>query len=230
MLVDEEGRFITQRVVPALSGVEVRLTSRGIQVCVPGRPVVDRETPDGEESRVRVTVWKDTVDAIPVASVIDEWLSHYLGRSVRLMFMPETARRGLDPDYGETEDDVSFADGYPVLLISQASLDDLNNRLDLPIPMNRFRPNLVVTGCEPFEEDLWKVIRIGSMRFRVVKPCARCMITTIDQETGVSGIEPLRTLASYRQVTNKVMFGQNLIPDGPFPATIRQGDELVVET
>jgi uncharacterized protein YcbX len=126
---------------------------------------------------------------------------------------PDDSRRAVDPDYAAPADQVGFADGFPFLLISQASLDDLNARLDQPVPMLRFRPNLVVSGCGPYAEDGWKRIRIGDIEFRVAKPCSRCIIPTIDFATGERAREPLQTLMTYRKRDNKVYFGQNLLHD-----------------
>ena len=123
---------------------------------------------------------------------------------------------------------MGFADGFPFLLISQASLDELNRRLETPLPMDRFRPNIVVEGCEPHDEDGWNRMTAGEMSFRVVKPCARCVITTTDQATGERGREPLRTLATYRRFGSEVLFGQNLIHDGP--GTLRVGDSCEITT
>jgi uncharacterized protein YcbX len=131
---------------------------------------------------------------------------------MRLVFMPDASRRQVNQNYAPSPDDVvGFADGYPFLLISEASLKDLNQRLNAPVPMNRFRPNLVISGCLPYEEDTWKWIRIGEVRFKVAKPCARCIVTTVDQSTGEKGVEPFQTLAAYRKQEKGIMFGQNLI-------------------
>jgi len=143
-----------------------------------------------------------------------EWFTRLLGVRSQLVYMPDDVVRPVDPTYGVSTDRVSFADGFPFLLISQESLDDLNRRLAVPLPMNRFRPNLVVSGCAPFAEDGWPGFAAGGVEFRVVKPCARCVITTTDQATGERGREPLRTLATYRNVGGKVMFGQNVIHRG----------------
>jgi uncharacterized protein YcbX len=140
--------------------------------------------------------------------------------------LPEDSIRRVDPDFANPEDRVHLADGFPFLLISEASLEDLNSRLDEPLPMNRFRPNLVVRGVEPFAEDGWKNIRIGEMSFRVAKPCARCAITTVNQTTGQKGKEPLTTLAAFRKVNGEVMFGQNLIHESP--GILRVGDGVEV--
>lgn len=170
-------------------------------------------TATGREQRI--TIWRDTVLARDVGDPAAAWLSAVLGMSCRLVQMPDSTERAVNPAYGAPGDIVSFADGYPFMLIGQASLDDLNARLASPVPMRRFRPNLVVAGAPPFAEDTWKRVRIGNMVFRVVKPCARCIIPTIDPEAGIfAGKEPLRTLATFRKVGSKVLFGQNLIAEG----------------
>lgn len=139
--------------------------------------------------------------------------------------MPESTERTVNPAYGRLGDIVSFADGYPFMLLSQASLDDLNARLPVPLPMRRFRPNLMVAGATPFAEDTWKRVRIGNVVFRVAKPCERCIIPTVDPQAGVfAGKEPLRTLATYRKVGSKVLFGQNLIAEGM--GVLRVGDSV----
>jgi uncharacterized protein YcbX len=166
-------------------------------------------------------------------SAVNEWFSDVLGASVRLVYMPDETKRLAHAPYKiKADDHVSFADGFPFLLIGEGSLEDLNSRLKEPVPMKRFRPNFVVAGTEPFAEDTWKRIRIGDTIFHVVKPCARCIIPTTDQDTGIrkSG-EPLKTLAKYRtkkkRRTNKVLFGQNLIADEP-GGVVKIGDEVEV--
>src|ERR1700733_6408056 len=160
-----------------------------------------------------VTIWNDTCEAIDEGDEVAEWLSAYMKTSCRLVRMADEFVRSVDDRYAEAEDQVGFADAFPFLLISTESLEDLNSRLDESLPMNRFRPNIVVSGCSSsFAEDTWRQTRIGNCEFNVVKPCDRCVITTTDQETGKRGQEPLRTLAKYRNRDNKVLFGQNLIP------------------
>ena len=164
---------------------------------------------------------------------VNGWFSDVLDVECRLVTMPETTRRRIPPEFAVNpgEDHVSFADGYPFLLIGEASLAEVNARLETPVPMNRFRPNLVVSGSEAFAEDSWKKIRIGETVFHLVKPCARCVLTTVDQATGVKdGKEPLKTLASFRTFDGKVLFGQNLIAENP-GGVVRVGDEVeVLET
>jgi uncharacterized protein YcbX len=165
------------------------------------------------------------VEGVTVSEEADSWLSNTLDQNLRLVMMPESSFRKADPRYAKNEENVSFADGFPYLVISQASLDDLNSRLAEPISMIRFRPNFVVTGTDAFAEDQWKNVTIGNLNFEVVKPCARCVLTTINPETAEKGAEPLRTLASYRRVNNKVLFGQNMVVKDI--GTIKEGDELV---
>ena len=174
-----------------------------------------------------VTVWRDTVPAHEAGERAAAWLTAFLGTPCRLVRMPESTERAVNPAFGEPGDVVSFADGYPFLLIGQASLDDLNARLASPLPMRRFRPNLVVAGAESFAEDTWKRVQIGHIVFRVVKPCARCTIPTVDPEAGVfAGKEPLRTLATFRKFGSKVFFGQNLIAQGT--GALRVGDPVAI--
>jgi uncharacterized protein YcbX len=140
--------------------------------------------------------------------------------------MADQVVRPANPAFAPPGARVSFADGFPFLLISEESLADLNGRLAVPLPMNRFRPNLVVAGCEPYAEDGWKEIRIGDVKLRVVKPCERCLVTTTDQATGERGKEPLRTLATYRKVGNDVMFGQNVVHENT--GELRVGDAVIM--
>ncbi|MDX1336277.1 MAG: MOSC domain-containing protein, partial [Gammaproteobacteria bacterium] len=165
---------------------------------------------------IQVTVWKDNCMALEAGDEINQWFSHALGQDLRLVYMPDTTERRVDPDYGQESDITSFSDGFPLLLISEASLDDLNDRLEQPLNMRRFRPNLVVRGCPAYAEDSWKRIRIGDIEFDIVKSCSRCIVTTINPDTGERSTdsEPLRTLSLYRRKGNKVYFGQNLIHRG----------------
>ena len=177
-----------------------------------------------------MTVWRSTVLAAAAGDEADAWFSAYLGQPVRLVYLDDPTRRAVDPEYGREGDTVSFADGYPLLLTSTASLGQLNQWLtaagDQPVPMNRFRPNVVVSGFGPWAEDRWRRIRIGPVWFRVAKPCARCVVTTTDQATGMRGSQPLTMLAARRRFGHNLVFGQNLIPD--FPGHIRVGDPIEI--
>jgi uncharacterized protein YcbX len=224
MLVDETGSFMSQRKLPRMALIKVRLESDGLVVDAPGMSSLQMpfRPPDGKPTLARV--WNDLVEAQTVDD--DSWFSEFLEVSCKLVYLPDESVRPVDPAYAEPGDRVSLADGFPFLLISEASLADLNARLEQPLPMDRFRPNLVVGGCEPFAEDGWRGVRIGRLTFRVVKPCARCTITTVDQESATKGKEPLRTLARFRRAGNKVLFGQNLIHDET--GTLRIGDPVQI--
>jgi hypothetical protein len=216
MLVDEQLRFLTQRQQSRMALITARVDDRGgLTLQAPGASdlVVGAGADNPEHAAVRV--WDDMVQASFAGAAADRWLSAFLGTPCHLVSMPGEVRRAVDPGFALPQDQVGFADGFPFLLISQASLDDLNRRLEVPLAMQRFRPNLVVDGCAPYAEDSWRRIRIGELTFRVVKPCSRCIIPTIDPETAERGAEPLRTLMSYRRRDNKIYFGQNLIHDGP---------------
>ncbi len=215
MLVDREGRFLSQRELPRMTLIRPSLTRDGLLLQTPQLPDLTVSLPEEVGERLKVRIWNDTCVAQAADSSAHAWLSDFLGAACRLVHMPERTIRPVDPAYARPADRAAFADGFPLLLISQASLDDLNRRLDEPLPMIRFRPNLVVDGCEPYAEDGWRRIRIGELTLRVVKPCSRCKITCVDPYTAETGREPLKTLARYRQRGNQVHFGQNLLHDGP---------------
>ena len=232
LLVDDDGRFLSQREYPELALFKpeilddfLRITHRILLefVEIPLRPVFSDDEP-----KIKVTVWDDTIDAFVVSQKTTEWFTKLLGFSVRLVYMPEESERKLDPNYAITGAEInSFSDAYPFLIIGQASLDDLNGRLEVQVPMNRFRPNFVFTKGEAFEEDTWREFNIGDVAFVGVKPCDRCVMTTVDQEKGIiSGKDPLKTLAKYRNFGNKVLFGQNVIGLGL--GTVKVGDEVSV--
>jgi hypothetical protein len=229
MLVDEKGSFLTQRELPRMALLEVAIGKDHLAVRAPamGEIAVPLACDGARERRVRVTVWDDTCDAVLAADDTSRWFTQALGVPCRLVHMPEDSLRPVDPDYSTPQDLVSFADGFPLLLTSVSSLEDLNARLETPVPMNRFRPNVVVSGGAPFEEDGWKRVETCGVTFRVGKPCARCAITTVDQETAETSKEPLRTLATFRAAKGGVMFGQNLLHDGL--GTLRVGAELAVQ-
>ncbi len=226
MLVDDDGWFISQRELPRVALILVRIEPDRLVVNAPHIPSLELPLGPTTGETVPARIWDDVVEASPVGDDADRWFGEFLGVRCRLVFLPDESVRPVDPDYGETGDQVGLADGFPFLLISEASLADLNARLERPLPMNRFRPNLVIGGCEAFAEDGWRVVRIGSITFRVVKPCSRCAITTVDQESGATGKEPLRTLSRFRKVGDKVLFGQNLIHDGT--GTLRTGDPVEI--
>ena len=228
MLVDEANQFISQRKFPRMALIGVRIDPDGLVVSGPDMPSlqVPFAPPDGTPLRARV--WDDIVETLPVGVDADRWFSEVLGVRCRLVHLPEGSARPVDQAYGRADDQVGLADGFPFLLISEGSLAELNARLERSLPMDRFRPNLVVRGCAPFAEDGWRVVRIGPITLRVVKPCARCAITTVDQRTAARGKEPLRTLATFRRSGTKLLFGQNLIHDET--GILRTGDPVEVIT
>ena len=213
MVIDERGHFLTQRELPRMALIAPRVSGGAMEVAAPGMHALTiRLGTDGPRSEV--TVWNDRCAAVDEGDAAAAWFTRFLGVTARLVRMPDDEVRRVDQTYASPEDQVGFADGFSFLLTSRASLDELNRRLPTPLPMNRFRPNVVVDGVVPFEEDGWKRIRIDGITFDVAKPCARCAITTTDQNTAERSKEPLRTLATFRNVRGKgVMFGQNLIHD-----------------
>ena len=228
VLVDANNRFISQREHAELARVQVSINQAGLQVDSEGRESLIVPARPTKDLPVTVQIWKDTCGGLLVGKEADEWFSDVIGESCRLVFMPDDSKRVVDPEYAVGAAIVSFADAYPYMLLTEGSLDDLNKRLEQPVSMNRFRPNFVVNAAEPFAEDNWKLIRIGSVDFHVVKPCARCVMTTVDQERGVrNGDEPLRTLSSYRKRGTQVHFGQNLIAAAE-GGTVRVGDQVTV--
>jgi uncharacterized protein YcbX len=228
MLVDDNNQFITQREVNAMALLKVQVTDHGLLIrntAAPGEELLVPFEPTMAETTM-VTVWSNHCRAQRVSEAADAWFSKQLGLSCRLMYMPDTTNRFVDGRYAHHKEIISFSDGFPLLLISQASLDDLNGRLQAPLPMNRFRPNLVFTGGTPFLEDTMKAFEINGITFFCVKPCARCVITTIDQQTGMKAKEPLKTLSTYRMKNNKILFGQNLLYNGKGKVTV--GDTISI--
>ena len=227
MLVDREGMFLSQRTFPKMALLHVIMFSDRLEVFEKYQPENRLNIPFQtiSDSLIDITIWEDTVKGQLVGNEINDWFSDILGLDCRLVLMPESTKRRLKPKYAINGESVSFADGMPYLIIGQSSLDDLNGRLQEPVPMDRFRPNLVFKGGSPFVEDSWEKMKIGEAVFKVTKPCARCVMTTVDQRTGEKGKEPLKTLASYRTFQNQVMFGQNmLLLEGD---RIQVGDKLV---
>jgi uncharacterized protein YcbX len=224
MLVDENNQFLTQRVHPAMAMFKTTLHVDGIKVSYKeeGEIIIPFQS-SGE--LLQATVWNDEVQVHEVGKLHNDWFSALLGMKCKLVQFPDSHVRKVDPDFALNDDETSLSDGYPVLVISQASLDDLNSRLQQAVSINRFRPNIVVEGSVAFDEDNWKMFSLGSAKFAGVKPCARCVMTTVDQETATKGEEPLRTLSTYRKMGNKVMFGQNLLVMQP--GNISVGDEIV---
>ena len=234
MVVDESNVVVTAREHPQMLLVIPEITDAGLRLSAPSQPDLLVGTPDG--SRLQgVTVWKSTLDASPAGREADVWLSAVIGKPVRLMYLDDTDRRRPNEMFAAAEDRVSFADGYPMLLVTEESWQAVNDWIaegpraeEGPLPIVRFRPNLIVKGAPAaWAEDGWRALRIGEAVFRAVKGCDRCVLTTIDPVTAAKGKEPIATLARYRKWDGKTWFGMNLIPDNP-GATIQVGDEVEI--
>ncbi|AQS71031.1 MOSC domain-containing protein [Streptomyces pactum] len=233
MLIDNGGKVVTQRRQPrlALAAAEL-LPGGGVRLSAPGREPLTVPVPRAG-GPVVTQLFRDKVEALPAeGGAAHAWCSDFLGADVRLVYLDDPAsRRPVDPEYALPGETVSFADGFPLLLVTTASLDALNSLIAVgehadegPLPMNRFRPNLVVSGTGPWAEDGWSRIAVGEVAFRVAKPCGRCVVTTTDQGTAGRGREPLHSLGRYRSVNGKLVFGQNLVPVGR--GTVRVGDPV----
>ncbi len=225
MLVDSNGVFISQRKYPQLALFSVQLEPNYLSIYsgTNGATVKIPLLPIGEN--LEVTVWDDSVKAMEVSEEVSDWFSNQLGKTVRLVYMPDESERLIDNSYAHNGEVVSFADGYPLLLCNIASLDDLNMRLATKVEMGRFRPNIVVDGQVPFKEDDWSLITIGSVKIEVVKLCARCVMVNINPANATKEIEVLQALANYRKKGTKVYFGVNALVHQI--GEVKVGDELV---
>lgn len=219
MLVDHQGHFITQRQQSRMCLIQVKLLNvksqlNGIELSAPQMPPLVVAVPSTRKS-VLVTIWHDQCHVVDCGREVSEWLSEFLSVKCKLVFFTEDDIRQVDQSFAKPGDLTTFSDGFPLLLISQASLENLNSKLETAVPMKRFRPNLVVCGCNAFEEDNWKQLRIGDLLLRVVKPCSRCVIPSINTDTGERGSEPTKTLLTFRKRDSKIFFGQNVIANSP---------------
>jgi uncharacterized protein YcbX len=228
LIVDSSDRFVTQREVPQLALVLPSLAEHALRLDAPGMPSFDVAYDIGGDHR-SVTIFRDTLPAIDQGDNAARWLSSYLQRAVRLVRFDAALRRYCNKAYaGETGAHTAFADGYPILVIGESSLADLNTRLDVALPMNRFRPNIVLSGVEAYDEDHVDTLECGKLTLKLVKPCVRCQITTTDQATAVVGIEPLPTLGTYRRndALEGVMFGMNAIVAAGAGGRVHVGDRV----
>ncbi|WP_028642737.1 MOSC domain-containing protein [Nocardioides sp. URHA0020] len=233
MLVDASGAVITAREVNRLVLVDPAITPYGLVVNAPDLPELVVPVPD-PAAQTPVELWESHLTAAAAGAEADAWFSKAMGRTARLVHLDDPTRRPTSPDFSEPDDRVSFADGYPLLLATEESLAALNDVVleratdpAEPLPMTRFRPNVVVAGAPAWAEDDWRRIRIGEATFRAVKGCARCVLTTIDPETAVRGKEPIASLARVRRWDGKTWFGINLVPDTA-GVTVRVGDAVEV--
>jgi len=225
MVIDSDGTFVSQRGYPILARVITRIEEDRLLLDVPGREDTLEIAINGSAGDQRsVTVWKDTCTALSAGPEAARWFSSLLETPCELVRQPKSGIRQVDTGYADPGDRVAFADGFPFLLISQDSVDELNQRLTEPVPADRFRANIIIEGCDAHAEDGWSMITVGEIGFRVAKPCARCVVITTDQRDGTRSAEPLRTLAGYRTIDGKVLFGQNLVHQGL--GTLQIGDEV----
>ncbi len=225
MIVDEDRSFVTQRTLPQLAQIKTLLTDGMVTIDIPGEglfPLV------ATEETLRALVWRDWVKAHVGGPEANDALSRFAGQSLRLVYMPDDAFRRVDAGRVTDVRRVSFADGFPLLVTNLSSLSELNGRLESPVEMRRFRPNIVVGGANPWAEDNWRALDIGGVRFSLVKTCSRCVMTTVDPDTGVkdAALQPLRTLSGYRRTDEGVIFGMNAIHESS--GTIRVGDSVTV--
>jgi uncharacterized protein len=214
MLVDTKGKCITQRENVLLADLTCSINNDFIIISSKSRKDLKHMMPleiSDHTSRLGVQVWDSSINASLVGKEADEFFSEAIGQSCHIVFIDQKSKRKANQLMTGQKTSLSFADAYPYLILSKASLEDLNTRLDKPVEMDRFRPNLVIDGLKPYGEDSIKEIKVSNIRFKIVKPCPRCVIPTIDPQTYKFGKEPLKTLATYRTVGNQVMFGVNAI-------------------
>lgn len=213
MIIDARNQFVSQRQLPALSQIKLSRSAQDLLVDIPGNLPQRLESPRGLPEVFQAQVWDSQVQVVETSPELSQALSDYLQQKLRLVEMAPQFHRPIKAKYGQGE--VVFADSLPLLVISQESLDELNRRLEDSVPMDRFRPNIVVQGeGQPHAEDLWKKVMMGGLNFRAPKLCVRCVVTTIDQKTGQKSPEPLKTLATYRRGPKGITFGQHLVCEG----------------
>jgi len=228
MLVDQNGMFITQRKYHQMALVKTEVIGNTLLINAPNLETLKITDQDFSGKNIDIKIWNDECTAELANEFISEWFSQYLKTPVMLVKYVSSKPRKSDPAFSNESDIVSFADGFPLLAISEASLDNLNQKLAVPVTMKHFRPNLVIQDAKAYAEDYWKVIKIGDVIFDAVKLCSRCILTTVDPITGIKNTErePLKTLTSYRKMDAGVMFGMNLIPRNK--GLISTQDEVII--
>ena len=227
MLIDNNNRFISQRECAKMALLKTHISDHQLTVTdTSNNSFINIPLTTEKQKLIQVSIWDDECLGQLINDDINNWFTNTLGRDIRLVYMPDSTKRFTDPAYAPADSITSFSDAYPFLIIGQSSLDDLNNRLNAKVQINRFRPNIVFTGGAPYQEDVMDSFTINNIRFNGVKLCARCPIITIDQSDASKGKEPTKTLASYRAKNNKIYFGQNLVHTDK--GTITVGDELFI--
>ncbi|WP_448217034.1 MOSC domain-containing protein [Endozoicomonas sp. 2B-B] len=229
LVVEPDGKFMTQRHYPKMALISATPDGGGLTLSAPGMSDLIIKDPEQASavSQKRVVVWKDELQALDAGDAASQWLTECLGLPCRMVKFSKQVHRQVDLRFANEGDCTGFADGFPFLLTTEASLHELNSRLDTPVTMDRFRPNIVVQGTSAYAEDHWQRIKIGEVVFRVAKPCSRCVMTTVDPATGTkTGKDPLLTLSGYRRTEMGVIFGQNLIHESE--GVIRSGDTVEI--
>ncbi len=214
MLIDEHQQFLSQRRLPKMALINTQMKGNAFILSAPDMNDIRLSLQASETGQQVMThIWKDECLAYCVSDEMDQWFSDFLGRTCRLVYQPQSVTRLVDANYATPTDKVNFSDGFPFLIVSEASLSALNTAMGLTLSMDRFRPNLVIAGCEPYAEDMWRKICIGELDFRLPKPCSRCSVPAINPKTAEITKEPLTTLSRLRKVGHKVYFGQNALHD-----------------
>ena len=226
MLVDEKGDFLSQRTHPRMATIVCALSDQSLLITAPGQPELEVPLEQDADSYRLVNIWADTCNAVIVSAQASHWFSQVLGLKCDLVFLPDSEHRQVDTRYAAPGKRVGFADGFPLLIVSLASIDLLNSKLEQKVDINRFRPNIVIDGCPPHAEDDWSRIIIGDIEIQLAKPCSRCVIPSIDQNSSEKHPTLLKALASYRRYDNKVLFGQNGLHNGP--GRIHVGQKVTV--
>jgi hypothetical protein len=226
MLIDTQQQFLSQRTLPKMALINTALTGDSLILSAPAMENISIPLHVEAGESVSSQVWHDNCLARSVSNEVDEWLSEFLQRRCRLVYQPADAIRAVDPVYAKATDQVSFADGFPFLILSTASLAAFNQQANLNLAIERFRPNLVIAECEAYAEDRWRQISIGAIDFRLPKPCSRCGVPGIDPQTALSSKAPLLALSQLRKWQNKVYFGQNALHDNL--GTLQLGDPVIV--
>jgi uncharacterized protein YcbX len=211
LIVDEDGLFMSQRTTPKMATIKTALKD-GVLMLSHKDKKIKVPKAISKSKTIQVTVWNDSLNAQLLSCEVDEWLSEILGQTCHLVYMPKSAERQIDKDFAKENQYVSFADAFPLLLVSQASIDDLNKRLETPVNINRFRPNIVVEGIAAFAEDLWKDFTINKVKYHMAKPCSRCIMPSINQQTGKQeNVKLLSILNKYRKFDKKIKFAVNIL-------------------
>jgi uncharacterized protein len=224
MLVDEQGNFLSQRKLPQMAGISCSLTEQSLIVTAQHQEPLEVPLEQTSSNFIAVNIWNDECKAAIVSTQASAWFSKVLGQSCELVYLPESEKRQVDPRYAEPGQIVGFADGFPLLIVSLASIDMLNEKLEQKVSIDRFRPNIIIDGCPAHAEDDWHRIAIGDIEIQLAKPCSRCVIPSIDQHSSEKHPTILKALASYRRSENKIFFGQNGLHSQN--GVIRQGQSI----